>query len=575
MLFIVSLRLRLIACFCLFMFFRSCVPVGASEPILTVDEQKEFSEQDRLRGSVTAERKWWDLLHYDLSVTVDPSTKSIEGTNVVRFRVIEPAADMQIDLQPPLEIRNAQLGEVAVEFSRNGNVYLLDMPRNLPMGATFELTLHYGGRPTESKNPPWSGGFSWRKDASGKDFIATSCQGIGASIWWPCKDHGYDEPDQGVDIQITVPQGLTAVSNGRLVAQDVDEDNQTATFQWRVVNPINNYSINANIGDYVRFDDRFQGENGRLDMQYWVLRDNLDAASKHFKEAPRTIEAFEYWFGPYPFYEDSYKLVEVPYLGMEHQSSVTYGNGFRNGYRGTDLSGTGVGLKFDFIIVHESGHEWFGNNISMRDAADMWIHESFTNYSENLFVEYHFSQEEAEDYVIGCRKRIRNDSPIIGTYDVNQAGSGDMYYKGGNMLHTLRHMLNDTDQWRSILRGLNKQFWHQTVTTEQIETYLSEQTDLELEAFFDQYLRSTDIPIFEYQKADNALQYRFVDVVDGFTMPLRVILNGQERVLHPTSEWQILQAAEPIGNLEVNRNFYVLTREAQIEVENPEPNRDP
>jgi aminopeptidase N len=521
-------------------------------------------EQERLRGTVTPEREWWDLKHYDLSVQIDLENRTISGTNTVRFRALQPGQRLQIDLQPPLELTAAWLGEKQLVFNRTGNVYLIELAAEVPAGETCEVTLAYQGQPTESKNPPWSGGFSWQKDTAGKPFVATSCQGIGASIWWPCKDHGYDEPEEGADIHLTVPTGLVAVSNGRLMKRSADAATQTDTFHWRVTNPINNYSINANIGDYVNFGEKIEAEAGPLDLEYWVLRDQLDVAKEHFREAKRTIEAFEYWFGPYPFREDSYKLVEVPYLGMEHQSSVTYGNGYRNGYRGRDLSGTGVGMKFDFIIVHESGHEWFGNNISMKDAADMWIHESFTNYSENLFVEYHFSQKEAEDYVIGCRKLVRNDSPIIGEYGLNRSGSGDMYYKGGNMLHTLRHMLNDTPRWREILRGLNREFRHQTVTTGQVEQYLARETGLELTKFFDQYLRGTEIPVFEYKVDGEKLTYRFAKVVEGFSIPLRVTINGKEVTLHPTGEPQVYQASGPISEVEVNRNFYVLSEAVEF-----------
>lgn len=518
---------------------------------------REFTDQDRLRGTVTPEREWWDLKHYDLSVDINPETKTISGSNLIRFEVLKPSGDMQIDLQEPLAINKVRLADSEIAFQRNGNVYRLQLPANLEVGSIHEIRIQYGGKPVESRNPPWSGGFSWQKDKAGKPFIATSCQGIGASIWWPCKDHGYDEPEQGADIRLTVPASLVAVSNGRLVEETANAEEKTRTFHWQVTQPINNYSINANIGDYVHFEDEYEGEKGKLDMDYWVLRSQYEIAKTHFKEAPRTIEAFEYWFGPYPFYEDSYKLVEVPYLGMEHQSSVTYGNGYRNGYRGTDLSATGVGMKFDFIIVHESGHEWFGNNISMKDAADMWIHESFTNYSENLFVEYHFTQEEAEDYVIGCRKRIRNDSPIIGVYNVNQSGSGDMYYKGGNMLHTLRHMINNTDKWRQILRGLNKTFWHQTVTTQQVEDYLASESGLKLDKFFDQYLRTTKIPVLEYRIDGRKIDYRFTNVVDEFSIPLRMNINDKEVSWQPSDQWQTWTAPQPVETVEVNRNFYV------------------
>ena len=511
---------------------------------------------------MTPEREWWDLLHYELSIEVFPETKTIQGSNAIKFRVLKPAKKMQIDLQKPLQISKVTQGENELKFEREGNVYWVEFGTELAKDSEHLILIEYGGKPVVSRNPPWSGGLTWRKDEKGNDFIATSCQGIGASIWWPNKDHGYDEPDEGITINATVPEKLTAVCNGRLKKTTENKDRKTRTFRWVVTNPINNYGVNLNIGDYIVLKDEYKGKFGKLDMEYWVLRHQREKALKQFVEAPRTIEAFEHWFGKYPFYEDSFKLVVVPYLGMEHQSSVTYGNGFQNGYRGTDLSGTGVGMKFDFIIVHESGHEWFGNNISMKDAADMWIHESFTNYSENLFVEYHFDKKQAQDYVIGCRKRIGNDRPIIGTYGVNREGSGDMYYKGGNLLHTMRHMIDDDKKWREILIGLNKDFWHKTVTTDQIEKYISKKSGIDFDKYFDQYLRTTKIPEFHYSVDGKKLTYFFDNVVDGFSYPVDVMVNGKSIRITPTEKAQSKTFGQEIDSVELDRNFYMNPKRA-------------
>ncbi len=513
-----------------------------------------------LRGSITPERQWWDLLHYHLSVQIFPEQKKISGSNEITFRVLENGRKMQIDLQQPLEISSITHGKTELNFRRVGNVYWIEFAQDLVKGEQHKILIEYSGKPKTAKRPPWDGGLAWDEDEKGNPFIATACQGIGASIWWPCKDHGYDEPDDGMRISITCPQELTAVSNGRLEKTDANETEKTKTFHWVVTQPINNYCINMNVGNYVNFSDKYSGRFGELDLDYWVLEHQRETAVKHFREVPRTIEAFEHWFGKYPFYEDSFKIVVVPYLGMEHQSSVTYGNGFQNGYNGTDLSNTGVGLKFDFIIVHESGHEWWGNNVSMKDAADMWIHESFTNYSENLFVEYHFTQAQAEDYVVGCRRRVQNDRPIIGTYNRNKSGSGDMYYKGGNMLHAIRHIINDDEKWKSILRGIQQDFWHQTVTTQQIEDYISEKSEIDFGKFFDQYLRGTAIPVLSYHIDGDSLTYQYTDVVEGFSYPLRVKVNGKTITLTPTGDSQTLTADAPIEAFELDRNFYVLSR---------------
>ncbi|WP_035672392.1 M1 family metallopeptidase [Flavobacterium sp. 83] len=521
-----------------------------------LEHKKEiFTRQDSLRGSITKERAWWDVKYYHLDVKINPVDSTITGSNTIRYQVLQEYNRMQIDLQNPMEIYKVIQDGTSLKFKREGNAFFLELIAPQKTGSTKELIIYYGGKPKIAVNPPWDGGITWKKDSNGNPFIASSCQGLGASVWWPNKDHMYDEVESML-ISVNVPKGLTDVSNGRLQSIKQMKDG-TKTFNWYVSNPINNYGVNINIGDYVSFSEKYKGEKGDLDCSYYVLRNNLDKAKKQFQDVPRMLKAFEHWFGPYPFYEDSYKLVEAPYLGMEHQSSVTYGNGFQNGYRGRDLSGTGWGLKFDFIIIHESGHEWFANNITYKDIADMWIHESFTNYSESLFLEYYYGKDAGYTYVRGIRKNIENDKPIIGHYDVNNEGSSDMYYKGANMLHTLRQIVNDDVKWRTILRGLNSAFYHQTVTTKQIENYLSQQVGIDLTTIFNQYLRDTRIPTLEYFFKANKLGYRWTNCVSGFNMPVKVSLNGKEELLKPETEWKNVQADTENPKLEIDKNFYV------------------
>ena len=520
-------------------------------------QSQDVTRQERLRGSITPEREWWDVLHYHLKVEFLPETRRLKGSNTITFKTVKAANKMQVDLQPPLAITKVTHGAAELKFEREGNVYWVMFEKTIPQGTEDKVEVFYEGVPVVSRNPPWVGGITWGRDDLGEHFIVTTCQGIGASIWWPNKDHGADEPDRGMQISVTVPERLTAVANGRLKKTDHDVAAKTKTFHWEVLNPINNYGVNVNIGNYVKLSETYKGKGGVLDMEYWVLAHQKDIAIKWFREVPRTLEAFEHWFGKYPFYEDSYKLVTVSYPGMEHQSSVTYGNWFRNGYLQRDPCGCGVGFKFDFIIVHESAHEWFGNNISMKDTADMWIHEGFANYAENLFVEYHFGKKDAEDYVVGTRRSIRNDQPIIGTYGSNRRGSGDMYPKGGNMLHTVRHLINDDAKWLSILRGLNADFWHQTVTTEQIESYINKNAGIDLSKVFDQYLRTTNIPLLRYKLNGKTASFHYERVVKGFAMPIRVSINGKEMKITPTETPQTLDFAEEIKTFEVNRNFYI------------------
>ena len=516
---------------------------------------QKFTRQDSLRGSITKERSWWDLKKYHLDIKVNPADSTIIGSNTIDYQVVEKYNVMQIDLQEPMQITKIVQDGINLKYQREGNVYHVYLVANQSKGEKKQLFIFYGGKPKIAVNPPWDGGITWKKDENGKSFIASSCQGLGASVWWPNKDHMYDEVESML-ISVNVPKGLMDISNGRLISTKQLKDN-TTTYTWQVTNPINNYGVNINIGDYVAFSEKYKGEKGDLDCQYYVLRNNLAKAKKQFQDVPKMLKAFEHWFGSYPFYEDSYKLVEVPYLGMEHQSSVTYGNGYKNGYRGRDLSVTGWGLKFDFIIIHESGHEWFANNITYKDIADMWIHESFTNYSESLFVEYYYGKEAGAAYVRGTRKNIRNDQPIIGQYDVNNEGSGDMYYKGGNMLHTIRQIINNDEKWRQILRGLNSTFYHQTVTTQQIENYISEQAGIDLTPVFNQYLRDTRVPTLEYYFTEKQLSYRWINCVDGFTMPVQVDLNGESLQIQPTKEWKVITVSNANSKLTIDANYYV------------------
>jgi aminopeptidase N len=517
--------------------------------------QKLFTRQDTLRGSITPERAWWDLRFYHLDIKVNPLDSTIFGTNTVVYKALKGSSVMQIDLQEPLNLLKAIQNGKELVFNREGNVYWIHMAEIQEPGKIYSLILSYGGRPKVSVRPPWEGGITWKRDKNNKPIIASTCQGDGASLWWPCKDHMYDEPDSML-ISVNVPSDVMDVSNGRLRSV-VKQKNKTTTYTWFVANPIDNYGVNINIADYAHFSEVFKGEKGNLDCNYYVLKENLEKARVQFKQAPMMLAAFEHWFGPYPFYEDGYKLVEAPYLGMEHQSSVTYGNGYANGYRGMDLSGTGWGDKFDFIIVHESAHEWYANSITYEDVADMWVHESFANYAESLFVEYYFGKEAGAEYLLGCRQNIRNDKPITGIYNVNISGSGDMYYKGGSMLHTIRQIVGDDEKWREILRGMNRDFYHQVVKGSQIENYLSEKTGRNLKPFFDQYLRDIRIPVFEYYIKGTKLSFRWNNCVAGFNMPLKIYVSGIEKKIEPTTRFTSVDLGVSNAEIIVDPNYYV------------------
>ena len=533
--------------------------------INSIDAQ--FTHQDTLRGSNGPGRDWWDVIVYKINVAPDFDTKSITGSNEITFKVTKQSKNrmMQIDLQQPLSIDNVFLdGKKISKINREGNVYWINFEKkkftisvNGGMEQVYKLSIQYHGNPVVAKRPPWDGGWIFTRDVKGRPWMSVACQGLGASVWYPCKDYQGDEPDFGASVTMKVPDTLVAVSNGKLFSDKTDNNRRQEV--WGITNPINNYNLIPYIGKYVNWTETYEGEKGKLDCSYWVLDYNLEKAKEQFKQVPLMLKAFEYWFGPYPFYEDGYKLIEAPHLGMEHQSAVAYGNSFKNGYRGRDLSGSaaGWGLKWDFIIVHESGHEWFANNITTIDIADMWVHEGFTNYSETLFTEYYYGKEAGSDYCIGTRKLIVNDKPIIGPYGVNKEGSGDMYYKGGNMLHTIRQVINDDEKFRAILRGLNSKFYHSVVTTKQIESYMSEESGKDLSKIFDQYLRTTKIPELEYKFTGDNMYYRWSNCVQGFDMPVK--LDGIEDWLKATTGWKTVAVTTGIlkDGLKIDRNFYI------------------
>jgi aminopeptidase N len=524
-------------------------------------QEQTFTRADTLRGTITPARAWWDVKSYDLHVAVNINDSSLAGFNVITYLVLKTDSVMQIDLQMPLEVDSITQDKKALTYERDGNAFFVHTVAKQLKGKTKKITVFYHGKPRVAINPPWDGGLIWRKDAQGRPWVATACQGLGASVWWPNKDHQSDEPDN-MTISITTPPDLVDVSNGRLKKKIMERDGNV-TWVWYVSNPINNYDVAMNIGNYVEFKDTYSGEGGKLDLGFWVLDYNLDTARTHFAVVKPMLHCFEYWFGKYPFYKDSYKLVEAPHLGMEHQSAVGYGNKFQMGYKGNDLSGSGWGLKWDFIIVHESGHEWFGNNITTKDIADMWVHESFTNYSETLFTECEYGTQAAFEYITGVRKNIKNDAPIIGAYGVNNEGSGDMYYKGGNMIHTIRQIINNDYVFRDILRGLNKTFWHQTVTTRQVEEYINEKTNMNFNKVFEQYLTHTSIPTLEYHFNGSQLQFRWVTDVENFNMPVKVTLGDEGyRFIYPGKTWQSTNfTLSDIKKFKVDPNFYINVKE--------------
>ncbi len=528
---------------------------------------KPFTAADTLRGSDGPYRRSWDVLHYDLSFTPDLENRSLTGRVNMTFL---PLADfqpvMQLDLQKPLRIDSALWNGNRLRFERVEEAYLIFFPLGARPAGEQVLTLYYSGVPRVAVHPPWDGGIVWSADSQGNPWLAVACQGLGASAWWPCKDYGADEPDRGARISGTVNQNVLFISNGKLAEITETADKSIYTFTWEVKAPINTYNITFYIGDYSQHKETVQGKSGPLPVTFWFLSEDLDEAKRHLlPQMANMFTVFEDWFGPYPFYGDGYKLVQAPYLGMEHQSAVAYGNQFMNGYLGTDLSESGWGLLWDYILIHETGHEWFGNHISVKDVADLWVHEGFTTYSEVLYVESRFGRNAADEYARGLRKNIQNDTPVIGVYGVNNEGSGDMYFKGVQIIHTYRAILNDDANFKELLHEMTRRFGRRTITSRDVEMLMQEYAGMDLTGFFNTYLRTVNVPELTYsvKKTQGEIQLRlwFKGVEKGFSMPLNFTIdrkNYRLRVGDNPEAAEVIPLKSPKFELEPDANYYIL-----------------
>lgn len=513
-----------------------------------------FTRRDSLQGGLRPERTSFDVQRYDLNITVNPDKKFISGYSDITFKVVENTTRIQLDLFENMNIDSLSLKGNKITYKRDNDAVFITFALPLKKGTEEKLRFYYSGEPVIARNAPWDGGFVFSKDANGKPWIGVAVQGTGASLWYPVKDHQTDEPDKGATIKVAVPNGLMNVSNGRFKGS-TDLKNGYTRWDWEVTNPINNYCITLNIADYVHIHDHLDG----LDLDYYVLRKNEDKARSQFEEVKPMLQCFQSKFGKYPFFEDGYKLVETPYLGMEHQSAVAYGNKYKKGYLGMDNSGSGIGMLFDYIIIHETGHEWFGNSITSKDIADMWIHEGFTTYSEAVYVECLYGYEKALDYISGQYMNIINFKPVIGIFGVNKEGSGDMYYKGSAMLNTLRHIVNDDTKWWDLILNYSLTHKKDIIDTETVVRYFNTKTGMDLTPVFNQYLRYKKIPVLQLKQNGNKTEYRWQTDIVNFTMPVEIIANGKTVRINATNNWQSAELGNAkLKDIELEkRKFYV------------------
>ncbi|PRX43354.1 Peptidase family M1 [Salegentibacter salegens] len=515
------------------------------------NKEGNYTEADSLRGSLRAERAY-DVQKYHLKLKVEPEKQFISGSNTISFIAEEELTTIQIDLFENMQVDSILQNDEVLAFERKHNAVFIELNDSVKAEEKGEIQFYYSGKPTVAKNAPWDGGFVWDKDDNGDHWIGVAVQGTGASLWYPNKDHQSDEPEE-VQLDIAVPNGLMNVSNGQFLGEK-DLGNGFTEWSWKTVNPINNYNVMINIANYEHFSDSY----GDLKLDYYVLPYNLEKAKEQFKEVKPMMDCFYEKFGEYPFVEDGFKLIETPYLGMEHQSAVAYGNEYKMGYLGNDLSGTGIGLKWDYIIIHESGHEWYGNSITAKDIADMWIHEGFTSYSEAVYVECRWGKEEALEYLKGTRRGLGNNATIIGDYGVNNEGSGDMYFKGANLLNTIRSIYDNDELWWKTLKEYTETYKHQIIDTKTTENFFDKAIDVNLDPIFDQYLRHTDLPKLEFRKKEGKTQARWIADVEDFKMPIDILVDGKEIRITPTNQWQDLKENIALEKIKVNElEFYI------------------
>ena len=510
---------------------------GISAQLKFDEKQPQFTRADTLRGMLRPERTSYDVTHYHLDVEIVPDSQFIKGSTTITFKVVDETNRIQVDLFDNMKVDKIEYDKKALTFIREFNAVFVSFPKPLKKNSVQKIVVYFSGRPIVAKHPPWDGGFIWTKDEKGLPWIAVACQGTGASLWWPNKDHQADEPDSMM-ISVTVPVGLMNISNGSLRRMAVLKDGRSR-WDWAVSYPINNYNVTVNVGNFAKFSETY-GDKDPLKMDYYVMPSDLEKAKEQFKQVKPMMLVFEKYFGPYPFKRDGYKLVESPHLGMEHQSAVAYGNKFQQGYRGTASSPEG--LLFDFIIIHETAHEWWGNNVTSKDIADMWIHESFGAYAEAVYVEGLYGYEAGQRYMIGKKQDVRNDRPIIGAYDVNTEGSGDMYPKGALMLNTLRHVINNDSLWWSIVRGIQETYKYQTIHTDTVVHFVNRKTGSDYTYLFDQYLKYPKIPLLDLHITVKGvtvkLSYRWTADAKDFRMPVNIKTKNGWEMITPTSAWQ-------------------------------------
>lgn len=503
-------------------------------------QAQEYTRQDSLRGKLSLLRTCFDVKFYDLQVRVNPETKFIKGYNAIHYQVVEDFDKLQIDLFENMQIEKIIYQGKELKYQREGNATFITFSEKQKKGTKSFFTVYYSGNPRVAVNAPWDGGFSWSKDQQGNNFIGVSCEGLGASVWFPNKDHLSDEPDS-MRIACEVPSDLICVANGNLRKETKLEDKYTR-YDWFVSYPINNYNVTLNIAKYAHFADTYTAQDGeKLALDYYVLPYNLEKAKKQFEQVKPMLACYEKYFGKYPFWKDGLALVETPYLGMEHQSAVAYGNQYKQGYLGSDLTGTGIGLNFDYIIIHELGHEYWGNSVSCKDHAELWIHESFCTYTEALYVECLYGKEKAETYISGYRRGISNKQAMVADFDVNADPSGDIYPKGANFLHTLRNVVGNDKLWFEILYGISQDFKIKNTDTQELMQYISKKSKMDMKNIFTQYLMKADVPTFQYKISDNTLEYKWLASHQGFDMPIKIIVDGKETLLKPSTNWQKLK----------------------------------
>ena len=493
----------------------------------------KYTDENILLGEMTKYRDCFDVYYYDLSVELDPSNELLMGTVEIHSKAQKDFDRFQIDLHSNFQIEGItdKITGESLNYTREERAIYIDNTRK--KDESFTIEVRYSGKPVKAKKAPWKGGFVWKKDKERNPWVGVACETDGASIWWPLKDHTSDEPDS-MRMHYTVPEGLIAVGNGRFEGEVASE--HLTTFNWFVSYPINTYNVTVYVGDFKMLKDEYIGISGeKLELTHYVLERNYEKAKKHFQQVHPMLKIYEQKFGEYPWFNDGFKLIESPYEGMEHQTAIAYGNGYKND----------IDPVTDYILLHELAHEWWGNSITAKDLADVWLQEGFATYAEALYFEEKNGKDKYDQHLYFNKIFIKNKYPVVGEKNrrwFHFRKSSDAYVKGAWVLQSLRVQMENDSLFFDIIKSFYDRHKYKIVESNDFIEIVNEKTGEDYQWFFNQYLYNNFAPEFEYGVSlSGSLYYRWNNVSEDFDK-LKVRMKSQGKIieLSPSTKVQKL-----------------------------------